>query len=312
MAPSKAPTRDAAIFMQFPVVTKKVKAAAVAAPVMFAGIMFAGLTVPLPATGPASAASPHARIAAVYTIRFAGIKLGKFKIWSNLNSESYSMRGKGTLKFITGLLFEIEGGTTTTGAVTKTGPQPSSFTFNFKTKKSRGNLAMMFEGNAVSHVMAKPPFSDSPKIIPLTAAHVKGVLDPLSALFFTARTTSGAADESVCPGLIPVFDGRQRFDLRLSHKKTVKVKKRGKGGYRGVAVVCQIKYIPIAGYKPDNSGIKFMAARDDIEVWLIKVPRKDMYVPYHVTIPTPYGTASATTTAFNVEFPGENKIAVIR
>lgn len=279
---------------------------------MAVSILLAGLTVPLPATGPARAVSPHARISAVYAIRFAGIKLGTFKIWSNLNNDSYSMRGKGTLKFITGLLFEIEGGTTTTGAVTKTGPRPSSFTFDFKTKKSRGTLAMMFEDNAVSHVMARPPFSDSPKIIPVTAAHVKGVLDPLSAMFFTARTASGVADGSVCPGRIPVFDGRQRFDLLLSHKKTVKIKKRGKGGYRGVAVVCQIKYIPIAGYKPDNSGIKFMAATDDIEVWLIQVPRKAMYVPYYVTIPTPYGTASATTTAFYVEYPGENKIAVIR
>ncbi len=293
--------------MRIPVIITRAKTTAVAGT-----ILLAGLTVPPPAAGPAIAQTPHARIAAVYAIRFAGLKLGKFKFWSNLNAESYSMRGKGSLKFITGLLFEVEGGTTTTGAVTKTGPQPSSFTFDFKTKKRSATLAMMFEGNAVTQVLARPPFSDSSKVIPVTAAHVKGVLDPLSAIFFTARTAGGDAGKSVCPGRIPVFDGRQRFDLLLSHKKTVKVKKRGKGGYRGVAVICKIKYIPIAGYKPDNSGIQFMAASDDIEVWLIEVPRKAMYVPYHVIIPTPYGTASATSTALQIEFPGEEKISIIR
>lgn len=274
-------------------------------------VLLAGQSLPL-VSAPVSAAPPHARLTAVYAIRYAGIKLGKFTVWSNFGSTSYSMRSRGELKLITGLLFEIKGGTTTTGAVTKNGPQPSSFTFNFKTKKHKGDLAMMFEKGAVSHVMAKPPFSTSAKIIPVTAAHVKDVLDPMSAIFFSSRTASRDTGGSICPGRIPVFDGRQRFDLVLSHKKTIKVKKRGRGGYRGTAVVCRIKYIPIAGYKPDNSGIKFMAASDDIEVWLIKVPRKSMYVPYHVKVPTPYGSASATSTAFHVEFPGEKKIAVIR
>lgn len=287
-------------------VFRSAKCFAVAAPALIASFSAA-----LPAPGKVSATTSHSRLAAVYAIRFAGIKLGKFEVWSNLNDKSYSMRGKGKLKFITGLIFEIKGGATSTGAVTKNGPRPTSFTFNFKTKKNTGKLAMMFDGNAVSHVTAQPPFIENPKDIPVTAAHVKGVLDPLSALFFTAKKAKRNADGSICPGRIPVFDGKQRFDLELSHKKTVQVKKRGKGGYRGQAVVCRIKYIPIAGYKPDNSGIKFMAETDEIEVWLIQVPKKEMYVPYHINIPTPFGTASATSIGLQVEIPGEEKIAVI-
>ena len=293
--------------MQVPAPVEKLKS-----PVIAALFALTVLALPLPAAKPVSAASSHAKLAAVYTIRFAGIKLGKFKVWSNMNSESYSMRGKGELKFITGLLFEIKGGTTSTGTVTRNGPKPASFAFDFKTKKNRGELAMMFEGDAVTHVMARPPFVENPKDIPVTAAHVKNVLDPLSAIFFTARTDKLNADGSVCPGRIPVFDGKQRFDLQLSHKRTVKVKTRGKGGYRGPAVVCRIKYVPIAGYKPGSSGIEFMSETDDIEVWLIKVPGYGRYVPYYVKIPTPYGTASATSTALHIELPGQPKIAIVR
>lgn len=293
--------------MRVPAVFRRAKYFAVAAPVLIAGF-----AASLPAPQPVNAATPHSRLAAVYTIRFAGIKLGKFEVWSNLNEESYSLRGKGKLKFITGLLFEIKGGTTSAGAVTKNGPKPTSFTFDFKTKKHHGKLAMIFKGDAVSQVTAQPPFVENPKDIPVTAAHVKGVLDPMSAMFFTATATKRNADGSICPGRIPIFDGKQRFDLHLSYIKTVQVKKRGKRGYRGPAVVCRIKYVPIAGYKPGNSGIKFMMDTDKIEVWLIRVPKNGMYVPYYISIPTPYGTASATSIGLQIEIPGQEIIAVIR
>lgn len=264
-------------------------------------------------TQPLPAAPDHARLSASYDIRFAGLKLGKFDVWSNVGDTSYSLRGKGELKFLTGLIFEISGGTTSRGAVTAEGPKPVAFSFDFETGKHKGELAMNFEDNAVSHVVARPPFVDSPKDIPVTPAHVRNVLDPMSALFFTARSNRLNTDGSICPKRIPVFDGKQRFDLVLSHKRTVQVKKkRKKSGYGGTAVVCRIKYVPIAGYKSDNEGVAFMAKTDDIEVWLIRVPQKGMYVPYHVVMPTPIGTASATSTAFQVELPGFEKINVIQ
>lgn len=261
---------------------------------------------------PMSAAPQHSTIAASYEIRFAGLKLGKFDVWSNIGTASYSLRGKGELKFITGLIFEITGGTTSRGAVTEQGPRPVSFGFDFDTGKHKGELAMQFEGDAVSHVIARPPFVESAKEIPVTKEHVTGVLDPMSAIFFTARASQLNSDGSVCPGRIPVFDGKQRFDLVLSHKRTVHVKKRKRKGYGGMAVVCQIKYVPISGYKSDNDGVRFMAETDEIEVWLINVPGKAMYVPYHVVLPTPIGKASATSVGFHVEIPGMEKITVIQ
>lgn len=259
-----------------------------------------------------ASAQDHSRLSASYEIRFAGLKLGKFDVWSNVGESSYSLRGKGELKFLTGLIFEISGGTTTRGAVTAEGPRPATFAFDFDTGKHKGELAMNFEGNAVSHVVARPPFVESAQEIPLTPAHVRDVLDPMSALFFTARANQLNKDGSICPSRIPVFDGKQRFDLVLSHKRTVQVKKRKKSGYGGKAVVCRIKYVPIAGYKADNKGVTFMAETDDIEVWLIRVPQKNMYVPYHVVMPTPIGTASATSTELQVEIPGHQKIIVIK
>ena len=50
----------------------------------------------------------------------------------------------------------------------------------------------------------------------------------------------------------------------------------------GPAVICAVKFIPIAGYQPDNPGIRLMSQTNEIEVWLIPVRNTKMYVPYRI------------------------------
>ena len=49
-----------------------------------------------------------------------------------------------------------------------------------------------------------------------------------------------------------------------------------------------------AGYEPDDPNIKVMSHTDSIEVWLVSVTGTDMYVPYHLLLPTDSGLLSAT------------------
>jgi hypothetical protein len=92
----------------------------------------------------------------------------------------------------------------------------------------------------------------------------------------------------------------QRFDLVLSPKRAVTVKKTTKGGDGGPAVICRVKFIPIAGYQPDNPGIRLMSQTDEIEVWLIPVRGTYMYVPYRIVLPTPVGYGSAVVSSIHV------------
>ncbi|ODR98268.1 hypothetical protein AUC69_10285 [Methyloceanibacter superfactus] len=70
--------------------------------------------------------------------------------------------------------------------------------------------------------------------------------------------------------------------------------------YSGPAVICRVKFIPIAGYKANDPGIKFMAQSNEIEVWLIPVSRTNMYVPYRIVLPTPVGYGTAVVTSIQV------------
>jgi hypothetical protein len=91
-----------------------------------------------------------------------------------------------------------------------------------------------------------------------------------------------------------VFDGKQRYDIVLKPKRTETLA--NGAPLAGVVAVCQVKYVPIAGHKPDHPGVKFVAENEDIEVWHVSVPGTTLYIPYQVVMPTTWGTGSVTLT----------------
>ena len=159
---------------------------------------------------------------------------------------------------------------------------------------------MTFDGGAVTEVSMLPRKRPNPHVIPISKEQLEGVLDPMSAAFLYTRSDNPNGDPKVCEQTIPVFDGEQRFNLILTPKRTVKLKKDASTGYSGFAAVCRVKFIPISGYRPDNPGIKLMSQTNEIEVWLVSLPGTTQYVPYRIVLPTLVGYGSATSTSFKV------------
>jgi hypothetical protein len=161
-------------------------------------------------------------------------------------------------------------------------------------------LRMTFDDRGVSSVSMSPGNRPNPRTIPVTPEQLEGVLDPMSGAFLSAHSQNPNGDLNVCNQTLPVFDGMQRFDLVITPKRAVNVQRATPGGYAGPAVICAVKFIPIAGYQPDNPGIKLMAQTNEIEVWLIPVRNTNMYVPYRIVLPTPIGYGSALVTSIQV------------
>ncbi len=237
------------------------------------------------------------KIIAVYRVDLGGFNLGTFSLTTTLRGDNYEMRGEGRFTILEGLIYQWNGATASAGRVTIDGPQPTMYAFNYTEGKKRGErLRMTFDGGSVTRVSIVPPKQPMPRTIPVTQDQLDGVLDPMSGAFLVAKSQNPNGDLKVCYQNVPVFDGWQRFDLVLTPKKSVTVKKNGPGSYAGPAVVCRVKFIPIAGHQPDNPGIRLMSQSNEIEVWLIPVKGTQMYVPYRIQLPTPvgYGTAMVT------------------
>ena len=240
-------------------------------------------------------------ITAVYRVDLGNFNLGEFKLTTTIRGEDYQMRGEGRFTVLQGLIYEWRGVTAGSGRVTNMGPEPAMYAFNYSDSGKVGErLRMTFDGRAVTDVSISPKNRPLPRTIPVTKEQLEGVLDPMSGAFLSAHSENPHGDLTVCNRTLPVFDGRQRYDLVITPKRTVTVKRTTPTGYGGPAVICGVKFIPIAGYQPDNPGIRLMSQSNAIEVWLIPVRGIYMYVPYRIVLPTPVGYGSALVTSIQV------------
>ena len=249
----------------------------------------------------AHAEGETARIVAVYKVGIGSFNLGDFRVTTTLRGDGYEMRGEGRFSILEGLVFEWWGSSASRGRVTPDGPEPSMYALNYTDGGKNGErLRMTFDEGAVQNISIVPRKRPNPRTIPVTQAQLEGVLDPLSGAFLTARSSNPNGDLNVCNRTLPMFDGRQRFDLVLKPKKAVMVRNNSPGAYSGPAVICRVKFIPIAGYPRGDPAIQHMSRSNEIEVWLIPVRRTQMYVPYRIVLPTPVGYGTAVVTSIQV------------
>jgi hypothetical protein len=242
-----------------------------------------------------------ARIIAVYRVDLAGFNLGDFRLTTTFRGDDYEMRGEGRFTVLEGLIYEWRGVTASSGRVTSAGPEPSMYALSYSDSgKQSERLRMTFGDRAVTGVSISPNHRPAPRTIPVTKEQLEGVLDPMSGAFLSAHSENPHGDLTVCNRTLPVFDGRQRYDLVITPKRTVTVKRTTPTGSGGPAVICGVRFIPIAGYQPDNPGIRLMSQSNEIEVWLIPVRGTYMYVPYRIVLPTPVGYGSALVTSIQV------------
>jgi hypothetical protein len=246
-----------------------------------------------------------ASVRALYEINFNGFNVGTFEFESQAESQSYTLTANARLSVLLGA-FTWNGETRSFGMIVNQAPKPAAFTFDFKSNLRAGSTKLGFSDGTVTNIAHLPPPIAKADIVPVREQHLKGVVDPLSAIMMLSRSPAA----NPCDRRIPVFDGKERFDLQLSHKGDVRVAEQAPSGQPGLAHVCRVRYMPIAGHKVDDE-TKFMAANNDIEVALRPVPSANLFVPYQVSIPTMAGSATIVSKRVQIVSPGKPQIALL-
>lgn len=239
-----------------------------------------------------------ARFQVTYNISLGRFNLGNFNISGTVQNGRYALRGNGTFSVLKGWVFNWQGSIGGSGEATMAGANPRSYSFSQSDGKYSERLSIDFGDGYVQSVKIWPRPRPYPGEIKVTKEQVQQVVDPLSGAFLTARSDDPRANLNVCDQLIPVFDGRSRYDLVLKPKKRVMVQNRGGANYSGPAAVCQVRFVPISGYPRGDPGIEELRQARGIEAWLVPLRGTGMYVPYRIVIPAFGGyTAVAVATA---------------
>src|ERR1700674_757277 len=139
----------------------------------------------------AAAESWPANVRALYEINFNGFNVGTFEFQAQAESQSYTLTGNAQFSLLLGA-FSWAGETRSFGTIVNQAPKPASFTFDFKSNMRAGSTKLGFSDDSVTNIMNLPPMMTSGPVIPVREHHLKGVVDPLSAIMLLSR--GAAAD----------------------------------------------------------------------------------------------------------------------
>jgi len=259
------------------------------------GALIAAVALSATCTRPACA---QGKVEVSYRATLAGIPIGYGTWVVDIGPKQYAGAASGRASGLVRVLVSGEGSSTVRGVIKQGRLIPSSFAANIHSHESYDVRMEMSSGN-VKSLKNEPPIIESPDRVPLTEQHRRGVLDPMTALMITVPGTGELVSSEACRAKLPIFDGRQRFDLMLSFRRMDVVE--SEKGYRGPAVVCNASYVPIAGHRPGRFAIRYLQETRDIEIWLAPIAGTRVLIPYRVSIPTLLGNAILQATQFESE-----------
>ncbi len=251
------------------------------------------------------------QVTAAYSISFTGFgEVGKFNFQSRVNGTEYSVTGDADIKvpLIYAWMSKLSG----SGKLLGEEPKPAAYTFNSQGKAIIGGtkhqgVRMSFRDSSVSNVSIVPPSSPGGAgYVPLRPENLKDALDPLTAVMVLSR----AKGATPCGRRIPIFDGKQRFDLLMTSAGQQRVAEARPSGQPGVGYLCRVRYIPIAGYK-NNEETRQLATNGSIQVALRPIPSANLLVPYRITVETKVGTATMVLQRMDIVTPGQKQIALV-
>jgi hypothetical protein len=238
------------------------------------------------ATGGGDRALAQSRLEASYTITFARISVGNIVTVLELGASDYTISATGHAGGVIRSLVSGEAAFAARGAVKDGRAVPASFTSRIASAAENVDVTMMLNEGTVEKLTIVPPPADDR--VPVTDADRRGILDPLSAFLLPRppAPANGAAGADVspdaCQRTLPIFDGLQRYDLKLAYKRMDKVM--ADKGYAGPVVVCSIGYQPIAGHRASTALIKYLSEGREMEIAFAPVAGARMLAPFQVSV----------------------------
>lgn len=266
-----------------------------ARPTALAATLLAGSILPAAADG---------LLTAKYVLSIGGVEIGRASVVAKASDTSFEIAGTGK---ITGILRAVSSGKGTVaarGTMAGGKPTPQLFAVSTDSDGKAESIRITFAGTSVKELEVEPPPKPLPDRVEVTDAHKINVIDPLSGAFVAIPGTGDMLSPTACAKAIPVFDGRQRFDITLSYLRTEPVKTET-GSYEGTAVVCRVSYAPVAGHRPTRSTVKYLQANKEMFVWLVPVAGTRLMAPFRVSVATVIGTALFEATSFEATASGK-------
>jgi hypothetical protein len=263
--------------------------------------------VPLALGGPALAAGgtgsepsgPASQFQAAMTIYAGGITLGKMDMDATVRGGEYHVVSNLETSGVVNAFWQAEIQATSSGKVSAKSFSPALYdSFDINRTGKKQEVSLTYDSADPPRLYADPPYSTTGYEV--QPDEQKATFDPLSAVMFIV--TGAGAGANPCAVTAPVFDGRRRYNIEMTKVKDVDIKM-DNGLYAGHALLCQIRYHQLAGFKPRV--IKANESFPLINAWVTTYPSTvkggDYVVPLRVWADTPYGVVSVVANSLKID-----------
>ncbi len=263
------------------------------------GAVCAGLVLIAPALAAGgedsgSDSSPASTLDLSYDLYVGGIPLGKVAMSARFQGNDYKAISSLETKGVVNAFWQAKIETASSGSATKDKLRPSLYdSFSQNRSVQRQHATLTFGPDGPASVSSDPPYRDNK--YPVSDDQKKGTLDPLSAAVYLTSGIAIADRTKPCEVTAPVFDGRRRYNVVSNFLKNTAVHM-DNGLYSGPAMVCQIHYNEIAGYR--QSLIEQSRNLPKMYAWVVSVqsstePDRHYLIPIRVWAETAYGVVAA-------------------
>jgi hypothetical protein len=250
-------------------------------------------------TGATESAIPASHFQMAMTIYAGGITLGKMDMDASVRGGDYRVVSNLETSGVVNAFWQAEIQATSSGKVGAKSLTPALYdSFDINRTGKRQEVSLTYDSADPPRLYADPAYSTTGYEV--KPDEQKATIDPLSAVMFIVSGAGAGANP--CAVTAPVFDGRRRYNIEMSKAKDVDIKM-DNGLYAGHALLCQIKYHQLAGFKPRV--LKANESFPTINAWVVTYPSvikgSDYVVPLRVWADTPYGMVSVVANSLKID-----------
>lgn len=265
------------------------------------GLIVAANLVAAHTASAATAASPIT-LKATYSIGFGVATIGKANVEARFTDRGYAAAITGATYGIVRLVSDSSASLNGNGRLATNAVYPNRYSLDTNEDGFRTQVRMGLRNGAVTDLSAAPQPVQASDRVPLTAGHKQNVVDPVGAFIVSLDPGSPPDGVKACNRTVRVFDGWQRYDVRLTYKET----RPATGPYNGDIFVCTARYVPVAGYRTSLESVQYMAANKRLEISLAPIKGTGVWVPYRILIGTKFGDLTINATNFEVSGPEQH------
>ncbi len=167
---------------------------------------------------PAAAASTNLK--ATYSIAFGLVTIGRANVDARFTDRGYAAAIAGSTFGVVRLVSDASARLNGSGRLGSGAVSPNTYSLDTEEGGFHTQVRMGLSGGSVTTVNAIPDQVEADDRVPLTAGHKRNVVDPVGAFIVSLPGRGDPTGDQACNRTVRVFDGWQRYDVRLTYKET--------------------------------------------------------------------------------------------